>query len=128
MYFCRSWFSNMVSSRYVLVVLNFLHDNFSIKFYTISFLWDLFAISFTIFLLMNAGYWSKSISWKYFIFHEITLKLHFMKCPERKISHCILPLRTPFLQNISGRLPLYSTANLKQVIALRMKYYHWSFL
>ena len=38
MYFCRSWFSNMVSFRYVLVFLNFLHDIFSIKFYTISFL------------------------------------------------------------------------------------------
>ena len=38
MYFCRCWFSNMVSFRYVLVFLNFLHDIFSIKFYTISFL------------------------------------------------------------------------------------------
>ena len=38
MYFCRSWFSNMVSFRYVLVFLNFLHDICSIKFYTISFL------------------------------------------------------------------------------------------
>ena len=38
MYFCRSWFSNMVSFIYVLVFLNFLHDIFSIKFYTISFL------------------------------------------------------------------------------------------
>ena len=34
MYFCRSWFSNMVSCRYVLVFFNFLHD----IFYTISFL------------------------------------------------------------------------------------------
>ena len=32
MYFCRSWF------RYVLVFWNLLHDIFSIKFYTISFL------------------------------------------------------------------------------------------
>ena len=39
---------------------------------------------------MNVGYWSKSISWKYFIFHKMTLKLYFMKCPERKISRCIL--------------------------------------
>ena len=38
MYFCRSWFSNMVSFRYVLVFLKFLHDIFSIRFYTISFL------------------------------------------------------------------------------------------
>ena len=26
-------------------------------------------------------------------FHEMTLKLYFMKCPERKISQCILPFR-----------------------------------
>ena len=34
----RSWFSNMVSFRYVLVFFNFLHDISSIKFYTMSFL------------------------------------------------------------------------------------------
>ena len=68
-------------------------------------LWDLFTISFTIFLLMrnitrmNFGYWRKSISWKYFILHEMTMKLQFMKSPERKIiSQCILPLRAPTLQ------------------------------
>ena len=38
MYFCRSWFSNMVSFIYVLVFLSFLHDIFSNKFYRISFL------------------------------------------------------------------------------------------
>ena len=38
MYFCRSWFSNMVSLRYVLVFLNFLHNIFSTKFYSVSFL------------------------------------------------------------------------------------------
>ena len=27
------------------------------------------------------------------MFHEMTLKLYFMKCLERKISQCILPLR-----------------------------------
>ena len=26
------------------------------------------------------------------MFHEMTLKLYFMKCSERKISQCILPL------------------------------------
>ena len=26
------------------------------------------------------------------MFHEMTLKLYFMKCLERKISQCILPL------------------------------------
>ena len=25
------------------------------------------------------------------MFHEMALKLYFMKCSERKISHCILP-------------------------------------
>ena len=53
MYFCFSWFSNMVLFRYILVVLNFLRDIFSIKFYTISFLWDLFTLSFRIFLLIR---------------------------------------------------------------------------
>ena len=69
MYFCHSWFSNMVSFRYVFVVLNFLHDIFSIKFYTISFLWDLFTISFTIFLLMrNITRWMLDTEVK--VFHE----------------------------------------------------------
>ena len=90
MYFCRSWFSNMVSFRYVLVFLNFLHDIFSIKFYTISFLWDLFTISFTIFLLMrNITRWMLDTEVK--VFHESIS--YFMKWHERKISHCILPFR-----------------------------------
>ena len=42
---------------------------------------------------MNVGYWSKSISGKYFIFYEMILKLYFMKCPERKIGQCILPFK-----------------------------------
>ena len=37
-------------------------------------------------------YQGKSISGKYFMFHEMTLKLFFTKCSERKISQCILPL------------------------------------
>ena len=28
---------------------------------------------------------------QYFMFHEMTLKLYFVKCFERKISQCILP-------------------------------------
>ena len=69
-------------------------------FYTISFLLNftryLFSEIFSRYLLqffidekhyaINVEYWSKTISWKYFIFHEMPLKLHFMKCPERKIS------------------------------------------
>ena len=41
---------------------------------------------------MNVGYQRKSISWKCFMFHEMTLKLYFIKCSERKISQCILTL------------------------------------
>ena len=47
--------------------------------------WQTYAIKFR--------YWSKSISWKYFMFHEMPLKLYLMKCSERKISQCILPFR-----------------------------------
>ena len=83
MYFSRSWFSNMVSFRYVLVVKNFLHDIFSIKFYTISFLWDLFTISFTIFLLMrNITRWMLGAEVK--VFHESIS--YFMKWPWNRIS------------------------------------------
>ena len=83
MYFCRSWFWNMVSFRYVLVFLNFLHDIFSIKFYTISFLWDLFTISFTIFLLMrNITRWMLDTEVK--VFHESIS--YFMKWPWNCIS------------------------------------------
>ena len=97
MHFCRSWFSNMVSFRYVLVFLNFLHDIFSIKFYTISFLWDLFTISFTIFLLMrNITRWMLDTEIKVFhiswndpetVFHEMTWKKNFTVYPS---------LKTPF--------------------------------
>ena len=83
MHFCRSWFSNMISFRYVLVFLNFLHDIFSIKFYTISFLWDLFTISFTIFLLMrNITRWMLDTEVK--VFHESIS--YFMKWPWNCIS------------------------------------------
>ena len=90
MYFCRSWFSNMVSFRYVLVVLNFLHDIFSLRsFHDIFYNFLIHEKHYA----MNVGHWSKSISWKYFIFHEMTLKLYFMKFPERKISQCTLLFR-----------------------------------
>ena len=84
MYFCRSWFSNMVSFRYVLVFLNFLHDIFSIKFYTISFL-----CKHNFFIGEKHTQWMLDTKVK--VFHEMTLKLYFMKCSERKISQCILP-------------------------------------
>ena len=86
---CRSWFSNLVSFRYVSVVLNFLHDTFSIKFYTISFLRSFHGIFYIFFIdekhyAMNFGYWSKSISWKYFIFHEIPWMKNFTVYPPLK--------------------------------------------
>ena len=35
------------------------------------------------------------------MFHEITLKLYFMKCPARKISQCILPfMQTAYFYTI----------------------------
>ena len=62
---------------------------------------------------MNVGYLSKSISWKYFMFHKMTLKLYFMKCSERKISQCILPLRTPFFIEHLWWLLLHWRCNLQ---------------
>ena len=51
------------------------------------------------------------------MFHEMPLKLYFMKCSERKVSQYILALRTLFLQKTSGRLLL----NL-QFSSLQFKY------
>ena len=105
--------SKKVLAPVLLSLLVFEHGFIQIRFgsfeffYTISFLLNftryLFSENFSRYLsqffidekhyAMNVGYWSKSISWKYFIFHEMTLKLYLMKCPERKISQCILPLR-----------------------------------
>ena len=49
---------------------------------------DIFSLETQFFLLVrNIG---NEISWKYFMFHEMTLKLYFMKCSGRKISQCIL--------------------------------------
>ena len=40
---------------------------------------------------------SKSISWKYFMFHEMTLKLYFMKCSEKEKFHGVsFPLEVSF--------------------------------
>ena len=77
MYFCRSWFSNMVSFRYVLVFLNFLHDIFSIKFYTISFLWK-----HNFFIDEKHTQWMLDTKVK--VFHESILC--FMKWPWNCIS------------------------------------------
>ena len=76
MYFCCSWFSNMVSFRYVVLFLNILHDIFSIKFYTVLILCE------HNFLLMrnirNECWILKKV------FREMTLKLYLMKSSERK--------------------------------------------
>ena len=46
-------------------------------------------------------YCSKSTSWKYFMLHEMPLKLYFMKCSERKISvYPSLKFKNYFLKSI----------------------------
>ena len=42
----------------------------------------------------NLNIKDKSISWKYFMFHEMALKLYFMKCPERKFLQSIFAWRS----------------------------------
>ena len=83
MYFCRPWFSNMVSFRCVSVALNFLHDIFSIKFFTRYHLWDLFTISFTIFLLIR-NITRLMLDTEVKVFHESIS--YFMKWPWNCIS------------------------------------------
>ena len=62
--------------------------------------------------MLDVGYWSKSISWKYFIFHEMTLKLYFMKCPDRKISQCILPLTNNRIKLLTIYLHMIKTVQI----------------
>ena len=95
MYFCRSWFSNRVSFRCVLVVLNFFIDE----------------------------YWI--LKQKYFIFHEMTLKLYFMKCLERNISQCILPFKDIRISNMNkfifGHMNINSLRNKFDLFSEQVK-------
>ena len=43
-------------------------------------------------------------------FHEMTLKLYFMKCLERKISQCILPFR-----NIERQIAIHIPPNVQRI-------------
>ena len=81
MHFCRSWLSNIVSVGFMnLILLHFARYLFSVN--------TIFAID------KKRMQWNLntkvSLSWKYFMFHEMTLKLYFMKCSERNVSQCIL--------------------------------------
>ena len=40
------------------------------------------------------------------MFHEMPLKLYFMKCSERKISQCILPLKQMCTKNITKKFEI----------------------
>ena len=42
------------------------------------------------------------------VFHEMTLKLYFMKCLERKISQCILPFRNIDISNFADHITPYA--------------------
>ena len=111
MYFCFSWFSNMVSFKYVFVVLNFLHDIFSIKFYTISSLRSFHDIFCNFFLLMRnitRGMLGTEVK----VFHESIS--YFMKWPwnciswnalKEKLDSVSLPLRkVEWKKNVSSSL------------------------
>ena len=87
-------------------ILLFLLFEYQILFNAIKFKRYIFSVT-TIFYwweryAMKFRYWSKSIAWKYYMFHEMLLKLYFMKYSERKVSQCILALRTAFLWNTFG--------------------------
>ena len=43
------------------------------------------------------------------MFHEMSLKLYFMKCLQRKISQCILPLTVAVLKAVENLLRYISS-------------------
>ena len=94
MRFCCPCFSAMVSFRYVLVFLNFF---VFVLWVTNIIYWNLmlnfhcqittFSVN-TIFVIddkhtLKFRYWSKSISWKNFMFHEMPLKLSWNALKEK---------------------------------------------
>ena len=110
MYFCRSWFSNMVSFRYVLVFLNFLHDIFSIKFYTISFL-----CKYNFFIDEKHTQWMLDTKVK--VFHESILC--FTKWPWNCISWNLLKEK---FQSVSFPLEIQFSINL--IMNIYKLYWH----
>ena len=103
MHFCHSCFAAMVSFRYVLVFLKFfcsyfMSNKYSSKLILLNF-WcqDIFLCKHIFLIDKEHTQWNlhtktKGISRKYFMCHEILLKLYFMKCFEIKASYCILAL------------------------------------
>ena len=77
-----------MSNKYYLIPLNFTRYLFSVN---------------TIFLLRkNICNKTYILMQKYFMFHEMALKLYFMKCSERKVSQCILAFKAdPHSTNVS---------------------------
>ena len=76
--------------------------------------WETYAITLR--------YESKNISWKYFMVHEMLLKLYFMKFSERKISQCILPLRIPFIY-LQARIFFFFLNMLFKMLEYNSLYY-----
>ena len=111
MYFCRSWFSNMVSFIYVLVFLNFLHDIFSIKFYTISLLCKhnffidekhtQWMLDTKVKLFHAAGLHFKKFSILLYIKDENPAEYNYWACAIEKISRSFPNIKTILLSNIS---------------------------
>ena len=88
---------------------------------------------------MKLKYSGKSISWKYFLFHEIPPKLYFMKLSERKVSQCILAFMKLLIQGFIPAI-LMSVRQYKKLNLLLefsnsifIKFYfkafwHWSYV
>ena len=108
MHFCCSGFSNMVSFRYALVFLNFLHDIFSIKFYPVPFSAN------TVF------YWWETwmlLDTKVKVFHESILC--FTKWPWNCISWNLLKEK---FQSVSFPLEIQFSINL--IMNIYKLYWH----
>ena len=72
---------------------------------------------------MKFRYYSKSISWKHFMFHEMLLKMYFQKCSERKVSQCILAIILhiimPYKTNDTFSSQLYAIVSMIFVLIYR---------
>ena len=60
------------------------------------------------------------------MFHEMTLKLYFMKRLERKISQCILPFRNS-QENTCARVSFNKYAGLRPATLLKNRLWHRCF-
>ena len=128
MHLCHSCFSAIVSFRYVLVFLNFLGFCFtSNKYHLLKLMILNFRSQRILFLCKhNFCYWwgtypkilNKSISWKYFMFHELPLKFHEMLW---KKSFTVYPCLYVFLYVCSCRDYALAICGFifKQLISIR---------